>query len=408
MINFITATHSVEIEYQTEYGSGNDWIWNELSTNGLVEVSRTFTFKKSDLSNPPQPNQDFETYKYRFCLGKLESGYLKIPGRILDIENDLWIDENIKLKRSKFTAERNVSIFGRLSKILDHSRPILIGGKHSDAIPEDAFDELLKKFPNTYELNRYAEARVHTILSHYIDGMKDARGLYEKYLNRKQSHNSAAKIDMEELKKLEIEKYVLIRELIDNALTNHTNWDEKQWQQLMLNFLLLLFPKYIKVLENVTINDYYSNHQKKTNRYLDFALIDANGNLDIIEIKKPFEDKILRKSQYRDNSIPTSELSGSVMQAEKYLFHLSKWGIKGEETLSKKYACDLPNGMTIKISNPKAIIIVGRDQIGGGQMSSRQLLDFEIIKRKYANMIDIITYDDLLRRLDNSIAALRK
>lgn len=34
------------------------------------------------------------------------------------------------------------------------------------------------------------------------------------------------------------------------------------------------------------------------------------------------------------------------------------------------------------------------------------MLDFEIIKRKYANMIDIITYDALLRRLNNTIIAL--
>ncbi|WP_417594305.1 Shedu immune nuclease family protein [Parasphingorhabdus sp.] len=408
MLNFIKTTHSVEIEYQTEYGNGNDWIWKNLNSNGSAEVSRTFIFEKSDLLNPPQPTQDFETYEYRFCLGRLASGYLRIPGRILDSQNDLWIDENIKLKRSKFTAERNVSIFGRLSKILDHSNPIVIGGKHPDAIPEDAFDELLKKFPNTYELNRYAEARVHTILSQYIDGMKDARGRYERYLNRKQSLNSTTKVDLDQLKKLEIEKYILIRDLIEDALTNHTNFSEKEWQQLMLNFLLLLFPKYIKVFENVTIHDYYTDHSKKTNRFLDIALIDANGNLDIIEIKKPFEDKILRKGLYRGNSIPTSELSGSVMQAEKYLFHLSKWGIKGEETLSKKYAADLPIGMSVKISNPKATIIVGRDQIGGGNMSSQQLLDFEIIKRKYANMVDIITYDDLLRRLDNTIAALSK
>jgi len=62
--------------------------------------------------------------------------------------------------------------------------------------------------------------------------------------------------------------------------------------------------------------------------------------------------------------------------------------------------------MEIRIANPKAIIIVGRDQIGGINMTGSQLLDFEIIKRKYANMMDIITYDDLLRRLNNTIAAL--
>lgn len=262
------------------------------------------------------------------------------------------------------------------------------------------------KFPNTYELNRYANARVQTILSQYLDGMKDARGRYESYLNKKSSLTSNTRLDLDALKRLEIEKYVLIRDLIDDALKTKKDWSEKEWQQLMLSFLLLLFPKYIKVLENITIHDYYSDPTKKTDRYIDIALVDANGNLDVIEVKKPFDDKILRKSPYRGNNIPTSELSGSIMQAEKYLFHLSKWGVKGEKALTIRYASELPTGMKIQISNPKAIIIVGRDQIDDINMTGSQLLDFEIIKRKYANMMDIITYDDLLRRLNNTITAL--
>lgn len=62
--------------------------------------------------------------------------------------------------------------------------------------------------------------------------------------------------------------------------------------------------------------------------------------------------------------------------------------------------------MQIRISNPKAIVIVGRDQIGNASMTGSQLLDFEVIKRKYANIIDILTYDDILRRLNNTISAL--
>ena len=147
--------------------------------------------------------------------------------------------------------------------------------------------------------------------------------------NKKKSLASTTTLDLDILKKLEIEKYILIRDLINDALATKKDWSEGDWQQLMLSFLLLLFPKYIKVLENITIHDYYSDPTKKTNRYIDIGLVDANGNLDVIEVKKPFDDKILRKSPYRGNSIPTSELSGSIMQAEKYLFHLSKWGVNG-------------------------------------------------------------------------------
>lgn len=408
MLNFQITPTGVVLEYTGDdnWGTNTEWVWNELTTNSNVKISRIFLFKIGDLLNPPAANQDFDGYEYQFQFGSLEGDYVKIPGRILDINNDLYISRDVMLKRSIFVAERNISIFDRLSQLLENSDPIVVGGIRPDAIPRDVFEELIKKFPNTYELNQYANARVHTILSQYLDGMKDARGRYENYLNKKTSLTSITKLDLDALKKLEIEKYVLIRDLIGDALKTKKDLSEGEWQQLMLSFLLLLFPKYIKVLENVTIHDYYSDPTKKTDRYIDIALVDATGNLDIIEVKKPFDDKILRKSLYRGNSIPTSELSGSIMQAEKYLFHLSKWGVKGEKALTTKYASELPFGMEIRIANPKAIIIVGRDQIGGTNMTGSQLLDFEIIKRKYANMMDIITYDDLLRRLNNTIAAL--
>ncbi|MCC6963961.1 MAG: DUF4263 domain-containing protein [candidate division Zixibacteria bacterium] len=405
MLDFqITAT-GVALEYKEDWGA-NKWVWDDLTTKKEAQISRIFHFAPGDLLNPPTLTQDFEDYEYRFQFGTFDDGYVKIPARILDIKNDLLISRDVTLKRRIFAAERNVSIFSRLSELLEHSDPIVIGGSRPGAIPWGVFEELLKKFPNTYELDRYADARVQTILSQYLDGMKDARGRYESYLNKKTSLASITKLDLGALKRQEIVKYVLIRDLIDDALKTKKNWSEGEWQQLMLSFLLLLFPKYIKVLENITIHDYYSDPAKKTNRHIDIALVDAHGNLDVIEIKKPFDDKILRKSLYRDNSIPTAELSGSIMQAEKYLFHLSKWGVKGENKLTERYAAELPTGMRIRISNPKAIIIVGRDQIGGANMTGSQLLDFEIIKRKYANMMDIITYDDLLRRLNNTIIAL--
>lgn len=47
---------------------------------------------------------------------------------------------------------------------------------------------------------------------------------------------------------------------------------------------------------------------------------------------------------------------------------------------------------------------MGRDN----KMDKNQLQDFEIIKRKYKNVIDIFTYDDLIRRLKMIISQLKK
>ena len=90
------------------------------------------------------------------------------------------------------------------------------------------------------------------------------------------------------------------------------------------------------------------------------------------------------------------------MQVEKYIYHLSKWGIEGEAKLTEKFKKELPDGVTLHITNPKGIIIMGRSK----NLSIDQKNDFEIIKRKYKSIVDIITYDDLVLRLDTIIKSI--
>ena len=65
------------------------------------------------------------------------------------------------------------------------------------------------------------------------------------------------------------------------------NYSEKDWQKLIVDFLLLIIPKYIAVIEECPVKDFYSNPLKPTNRRIDMALVGANGAIDIVEIKKP-------------------------------------------------------------------------------------------------------------------------
>ena len=41
-------------------------------------------------------------------------------------------------------------------------------------------------------------------------------------------------------------------------------------------------------------------------------------------------------------------------------------------------------------------------------LTNDQLHDFEIVKRKYKNIVDIITYDDLLKRIKSCIEQFEK
>ncbi|WP_444455308.1 Shedu immune nuclease family protein [Rhodobacter capsulatus] len=412
MFDFEISASDVVLTYRADQRD-NGWVWRELRDHGRVTLSKVFNFERRDLaSEPDQGDQenDFEDFEYRFRFAARRGGYFHIKGRILDIDNPvLIIDDGLRLERKVFVAERNISIFRKIADLVAPDQPIIVGGSREGAIPIPDFQTLLSKFPNTGELNRYAAARVASVIGDYITPLRDARAHYEAYLNRRRSTTTAT-LAQPELLQTEIEKYVFIRDTITGWLRDGTARSERDWQAMIVNFLLLIFPKYVAVLFNVKIVDAYSVSGATKDRYIDLALIDAAGNIDVIEVKKPFDDALMGRTKYRDNYIPTKELSGSIMQAEKYLFHLSKWGVVGEKVLSDRYASKLPSGMGIRITNPKAMIILGRDRRpdGAEALDASQQLDLEIIKRKYANVIDILTYDDLLRRLNNIIASLHQ
>lgn len=42
------------------------------------------------------------------------------------------------------------------------------------------------------------------------------------------------------------------------------------------------------------------------------------------------------------------------------------------------------------------------------QFNSQQMDDFELIKRQYKHIAEIMTYDDLVQRIDNITAALQR
>lgn len=410
MIRFDVKRRGVVLEYEPEFTSAS-WVLNELKTYHAVTVSRAFTFKESDLISGPAETGDEEIGEpvFRFHFATRTGGYFRIAGRRLGISNDVLIaDQGITLERKLFVAERNVGIFRRVAKVKQDDADIVIGGDREDSIPIEIFRELLDRFPNSGELDRYASARVETIIGEFFDGMKSARDNYEVYLSKRKSSVSEKPLEQGQILQAEIDKFVYLRDTISAWLKNADAYSERDWQRMITKVILLIFPKYVAVLKNVEIADFYSSPDRSKKRYIDLCLVDAGGNIDVIEIKKPFDNVILSKTLYRDNSLPTRELSGSIMQAEKYLFHLSKWGVAGERELSRRYGAELPTAMPIRVTNPKAMIILGRDRLLGGQqaLSASQMFDLEVIKRKYANMMDILTYDDLLRRLNNVVASL--
>ena len=378
--------------------SGVGWIFEKLDNTGKITLRKTFYFTNNDLyeENSSALDVSYHEEEATFILGRKKGQYYKIEGEKLGINISIFIDGEVPLYEKSFTAEKGVSIFKKIDKIINED--IYIGGNRDTAIHEDDFNELLSKFPNVYELEKYVHARIGSILINYFDSAVDTEKKYNAYMQKKESRigNNLSLT----FKKYEIHKYRTISKKIQEMLNNENSYTEKQWQNEIIQIILLLHPKYVAVFSEAPVRDAYQNK----NRSVDFLLVDSGGNVDIVEIKKPFDTCIVTNQTYRGNHIPLRELSGTVMQIEKYIFHLNKWGKRGEDKLYEKYKDKLPNGLKINITNPKGIIIMGRDH----NLSRHQVNDFEIIKRKYNNVIDIMTYDDLLKRLISTIEQLKK
>lgn len=400
MIKIIKKENQLLLEYVPDNlrGDGVSWIDTSLKENGDVTIAGLFTFESKDILRDPQLISDEEDRRV-FVLGVPEDNYFKVDKEILGLQFDLLLDKAMKINKKTFVATGNISIFNKIDKLV--SEQIVIGGDYENAIPVIEFERLLKSFPTKTTLDHFANSRISGILKEYLGTITDAEKKLNDHLNKLKPIKSADKLAA--MQEYEVRKYEFIRDRLIEMLNDLDAYSEDNWQKLILDFLLLIFPKYVAVLEKLHIRDYYTEPGKSTNRYIDLTLVDANGNIDIIEIKKPFTNSLLSTRKYRDNYTPKKELSGSVMQVEKYLFHLNKWGVEGEKQINAKRASELPSGMQIKVTIPKAIIILGRDN----DFATDQRFDFEIIKRKYANIVDIMTYDDLLQRLENIIAKFK-
>ncbi|PWN67640.1 Shedu immune nuclease family protein [Chryseobacterium oncorhynchi] len=407
MIDFLINDNALVLRYTAEFANSTDWIRDAIKTKGFVRLKKTFYFEEKDIiSNGDLIGEmdidDFNDPDLEPCahfnFAEVTGNYYKVQRGILINDFDIFISKEVLVKTKFFVADSDVSVFKVIKNI--SKSDIYLGGDHPNAVPVNEFEKLLKFFPSSYERRKYVEARISSVLRNYLDNVKDAEKLFQKHIDAKTSKHGTnlSKIFQE----MELLKYLTILEKLQEMLKEEDAYSEHQWQEEILQIILLLYPKYICAFRSVPIKARLADGIK--DKQLDILLVDSNGYVDIIEIKKPFENAIMTKGVYRDNYIPLRELSGTVMQIEKYIYYLNRWSVEGEKVLSAKYETQLPDGFDIKIANPGGVIIMGREN----NLSSEQKHDFEVVKRKYKNIVDIITYDNLLERLKFTIEQIRK
>ncbi len=405
MINFIKEDNLLVLSYSQEQDPTRNYVKEQLGNEGKAVIKKTFHFKDVHLS--PEEEEDLisdddhfdidaDTVTVRLLFGTLgDDGYYLIENGVLTRQCDVYLHHELEFDYKMFVAAENISIFAAIAELTDSD--IIIGGTHPDAIPVDIFNTLRKQFPTTHEKTLYARARVAEVLRDYFDNMEDSTASLNRHVNSKVKRRAPTIIQTFQAQ--EIEKFQTVHESLKSMLSNHRSYSEHDWQKQILGIIRLLYPKYIAALPEVKIEA-----EELKSKKIDFLLVDFNGHVDVVEIKKPMDTALMSPRGYRDNYFPVRELSGTIMQVEKYIYHLKRMGATGEKRLTSKYKDDLPESMQLKITNPGGIIITGREH----NLSAEQKMDFEVVKRKYRNVVDIITYDNLLLRLQYIIEQIKK
>jgi hypothetical protein len=130
-------------------------------------------------------------------------------------------------------------------------------------------------------------------------------------------------------------------------------------------------------------------------KFPDFSLISHDSYLDILEIKTP-QTPVLREDSSRGNYYFDTEISKAVVQTENYIENVAR-----HADAIRSFLLD-EHGLAIKAVRPRGIILAGDARHFTAQ---KQRDDFRLLSQGIKN-VSLITYDELLTRLQNYIKVL--
>jgi|GEM_PF-1269697 len=344
---------------------------------------------------------DIDEHHAIFKVGEFDGEYYSLDKAIWGLKYSFKIKKGFE---SLFTLD---FLQGKLKspdiKIISEitNKEIIVGDGENEISP-NVLERASSAYPTPGEINKYVRARVANVLSAELNLKRDYERIlerevekkiasYQKEFSRRESDSRRSTIALE-LDKLEYQREKFSQMLEDESLT------EDEWHARIFDIFRILYPQYICMFHEQTLKSVF-NHDKRS----DFLLINNLGYVDLIEVKKP-DASIVDNSTDRNNYVITKPASNAIIQLENYLYSLNRWGEEGEKELTCKFEDKLPKGLKIKISNPSGFLIMGRCK----ELGPEQIHALQLIRRQYSHIVDIITYDDMLYRIDMIRESLKK
>lgn len=389
--------------------SGTYWLQDKLNKGENHYLKNTYRLSKDKILDLHEIDEDLdEEENIAFQIGVERNNYFALDKEIFGIDIDIYIEKSIHITPNFFTANKNISIISKLEDVVKEQIYLVsdenynVNEDNTNKIPLSAYKNLLTNFPNNTELIKYSHMRIATALSEYFDNVDIYKTKYENYLNKKNSSSTNNKFS-KNISLLKLNMLTSSQEELTKMLKTYKSFNEKAWQNKIKNILCVLFPKYLYAIREVNFGEIHGY-----DKHPDFTLIDSNGYIDIMEIKKPEDAQIIRNCKNRNNYVPQKIFTDVVVQTTKYINALNQNHDKSKINIIKKLKEDHPDTTLstsdIFINNPKGLILLGRSN----KLTKEQKDDFELIRRQYKDIVEIMTYDDLLNRINNLVEKLKQ
>lgn len=376
--------------------NGTRFIFEHFSKYGYCQIKRTFYVNKDLIKSNIDDSDSEETLS--FCIGHIQDGFIEINKKVIDTKHRFFFSEKISLKYNMFIAEQNTSILAKIDQIIDGDFYVVDKENSTNGVPVEAYLDLIKCFPKKAEIMYYVQSRISNLLKEWLPECDKYQEIYDKHIDKK---NKQLVIKNKEHfsrsnNAIELAQFSTAKEELEEMLLHPEGVIEKEWQKKIHSIIQLLYPQYIYGAREIRFKGIDKNDKQP-----DFILVDTNGFVDILEIKNPDVRLITKQASYRNNYVPVKELSGAVQQIEKYIYCLTSIE-NSQKTVLEKLRDGLPEGVNPQVVSPKGMLLIGRSK----DFNEQQKRDFEIIKRQYKNIADIMTYDDLLKRISNIVSSL--
>ncbi len=167
-----------------------------------------------------------------------------------------------------------------------------------------------------------------------------------------------------------------------------TDQSASRWQEFLKENILALQQGYISLIPKAKLGALGSGSP-------DFFLITHDGYVDILEIKTP-ATPLLSTNPDDHSDCWSPEVAAAIAQVEKRLEVVAESGEKLRAKVKEGYGIELP------LIKPRAVIFAGNS----AQLKGKQQEAFGQLTQGLQH-VSVVTYDELLTRLQNQITVLR-